>query len=238
MNFEFLGVVCLFFSVFLVPRWIFFFGESGGFSPRHPSGNPNRPCAWRTNGWPNPQRRLEKLIEDSEQPLSAAQTELLELRLSAGRLPQGVKELNLVREGLRRSSTPSSKNLRDLLRSLLPKGGWREENKSLFLLKTPLGDVPILESGDGEGPPSDHSMKSLLSQAHLIFEKGKHPTSLWVVLFIFKRITITASVNQGWMRGLKTQRWMIMDRGGLKALLVSLRMTADVDKILDVLKKG
>ncbi len=46
------------------------------------------------------QRKLEDLYKKSEQPLGTAQNELLELRLEAGRLPQGVKGLRSVRESM------------------------------------------------------------------------------------------------------------------------------------------
>src|SRR5277367_4140485 len=46
------------------------------------------------------EKRIGSLIEKSEQPLSAAQGELLELRLEASRLPQGVKNLRLAREAV------------------------------------------------------------------------------------------------------------------------------------------
>jgi hypothetical protein len=53
------------------------------------------------------QRKIEELSEKAEQPLGTAQHELLDLRLEAGRLPQGVKNLRTVRESLTGNIKPS-----------------------------------------------------------------------------------------------------------------------------------
>ena len=55
------------------------------------------------------QERIGKFAEGAEQPLSAAQNDLLELRLEAGRLPQGVKNLHEVRGSLSHSLKPAEK---------------------------------------------------------------------------------------------------------------------------------
>ncbi|HJT23492.1 MAG TPA: hypothetical protein VJ873_02895, partial [bacterium] len=87
------------------------------------------------------QRKMEQFAQTAEQPLGAAQNELLELRLEAGRLPQGIKNLRLVRESLDAAFKPAglNKTLSEVVALYLEKGDFRAEGSSLVFWKTPLG---------------------------------------------------------------------------------------------------
>src|SRR5580692_2013133 len=88
------------------------------------------------------QRKLEELYKKSEQPLGTAQNELLELRLEAGRLPQGVKGLRSVRESLAGAYQPldMKKSPLELVRFYLDEADYRSGEGFLVFLKTPLGE--------------------------------------------------------------------------------------------------
>lgn len=183
------------------------------------------------------QKRIEQFAETLEQPLGVAQNELLELRLEAGRLPQGIKNLRLVRESLETSFKPSgsSRGLLDLAGLYLEKEDYREADKSLAYWKTPLGEMPCLEvSGNGE--PTDGALKSAL--ARINHALNQNPSTGGFLYFADKGQYQACLRNAEWMQGLKSLRVMVVDFEGLTALLVSLRLARDTDHVIRVFREG
>lgn len=180
------------------------------------------------------QKKIEDLVQRSEQPLSAAQNELLELRLEAGRLPQGIKSLKLVRESLNGPLRPAplGKGLLEIAKLYLDEGDYRAESASLVHLKTSLGEMPCLEA-EGEGPLTESSMKNVLSQT------GRLEAAVGGFLYFGNEDRCRACLeNQPWMEGLKAKRLMVMDFKGLTALLISLRISKDVERVAGIFEKG
>jgi hypothetical protein len=184
------------------------------------------------------QRKLEDLYKKSEQPLGTAQNELLELRLEAGRLPQGVKGLRSVRESLAGAYAPldSKKTLLELARLYLDESDCREGEGSLVFLRTPLGEMPCLEAGKPGSPLADGNMKTalgLLSQA-----LSQNPAT-GGFLYLGEDSQYQACLQKSeWMEGLKSQRLMPMDFRGFTALLLSLRLARDSEKVLGAFEQG
>lgn len=180
------------------------------------------------------QKKIEDLVQRSEQPLSAAQNELLELRLEAGRLPQGIKSLKLVRESLNSPLHPAplGKGLFEIAKLYLDEGDYRFESASLVHLKTSLGEMPCL-AAEGEGPLTEASMKTILSQT------GRLEAAVGGFLYFGDEDRYKACLeNQSWMEGLKAKRLMVMDFKGLTALLISLRISKDVERVAGIFEKG
>ncbi len=184
------------------------------------------------------QRKLEDLYKKSEQPLGTAQNELLELRLEAGRLPQGVKGLRSVRESLAGAYNPvdHKKNLLELTRLYLDGADFHGGEGSLIFLRTPLGEMPCLEAGKQGNSLADDDMKlalNLLSRA-----LSQNPAT-GGFLYLGDDSQYQACLQKSeWMEGLKSQRLMVMDFRGFTALLLSLRLAKDAEKVLGAFEQG
>jgi hypothetical protein len=184
------------------------------------------------------QKKLENLYQNSEQPLGTAQNELLELRLEAGRLPQGVKSLKTVRESLEAAYRPqdSRKSPLELARLYLDEGAYRTGEDSLLFLKTPLGEMPCLGAGKPGSPLAEDDMKSALG---LLSRALSQNPSTGGFLYLGEEGQYQACLQKPeWMEGLKSQRLTPMDYRGLTALLLSLRLAKDAEKVLEVFGQG
>lgn len=182
------------------------------------------------------QKKMEVLIQKAEQPLSLAQNELLELRLEASRLPQGVKNLKLVRESLMGPLRPAvhSRTLAEITRLYLEEGEFREVQPSLVCWKTSLGERFCLEiegTDDSFAEPHMKNLLSLVSQSAPLAEGG-------FLYFKREKNYLACLANPEWERGLKSRGLILMDLKGLTALLVSLRLAGDVEKVLQTFDEG
>lgn len=187
------------------------------------------------------QGKLEVLVENSEKPLITAQHELLELRLEASRLPQGVKNLRLVREALASKLSPIrlKQNLADITGLYLDPGDFNVIDPHLIQLKTSLGEMPCLEMESQGSPLSEAQMKTLLSQVSQSLNKpGPDLVSGGFLYFGNDQDYQACLANSEWMEGLKSRRLMVMDFKGLTALLISLRLVRDADKVLKTFEAG
>jgi len=184
------------------------------------------------------QARVEKLVESAEQPLSSAQNELLELRLEAGRLPQGIKSLKLVREALTGSFEPrlAGQKLADITRLYLGEEGHRKEDSELVFLATSLGEMSCLQVKAAPGAPLDEALKAAL--ARLGKASSQSPSTGGFLYFEEPSHYKECLRNAAWMEGLKTQRLMAIDPQGLSAILLSLRLSRDAEKVLQVFQGG
>ena len=183
------------------------------------------------------QKKIELFAQTAEQPLGAAQNELLELRLEAGRLPQGIKNLKMVRESLETSFKPSgsSRGLLDLAGLYMEKEDYREAEKSLAYWKTPLGEMPCLEVA-GNGELTDGVLKSALVRLNQAL--NQNPSTGGFLYFTDNRQYQACLQNTEWMQGLKSLRVMVVDFEGLTALLVSLRLARDTENVIRVFQEG
>ena len=187
------------------------------------------------------QKKLEELIQKAEQPLSLAQNELLELRLEAGRLPQGVKNLKLVRESLMSTVSPGAlpQNLAEIVRLYLEDEDFGVVDPFLVCLKTSLGEMPCVEIEGEKTPLSDAQMKTLLSQVSRSLNRlGTHLVAGGFLYFKNDQDYQACLGNPDWMAGLKSHRLMAMDFKGLTALLISLRLSKDVEKVFQTFSDG
>ena len=187
------------------------------------------------------QRKMEDLIQKSEQPLSTAQNELLELRLEASRLPQGVKNLRMVRESLAHPLRPVAlqKKLVDITKLYLDEGDFRRGEEGVVYFKTSMGEMPCMEVEGESRPLSDAQMKVLLSEANRVLgKKDQNPVAGGFIYFGNDKDYQTCLANGEWMEGLKGHRLMVMDFKGLTALLISLRLSKDVDRVVRVFSQG
>jgi len=173
--------------------------------------------------------KIERLVESAIQPLSAAQNELLELRLEAGRLPQGIKNLKLVKESLNDPAQPpfKGKSLSEIARLYLGEEE-RSEGKDLVYLRTSLGEMACLEV---EGGALDNALKSALAR---ISRAGMGGFLYFNDSGSYRELL----QNPQWMEGLKTQRLIAIDPRGLAAILLSLRLSRDAEKVVQVFQAG
>jgi len=181
------------------------------------------------------QGKMQQLVENAEQPLSTAQNELLELRLEAGRLPQGIKNLKLVREALNGPSQPryAVKNLEGIVRLFLGEEGHRVEGPDLVFLATSLGEMACLEMGAG---PLDDALRSAL--ARISRAAGQNPATGGFLYFQDPARYRECLRNAQWMEGIKSQRLMLLDAQGLSALLLSLKLSRDANRVVEVFQGG
>lgn len=184
------------------------------------------------------QSKIERLVESAEQPLSAAQNELLELRLEAGRLPQGIKNLKLVREALNDPFEPlfKGKSLADIVRFYLGEEHHRVEEKDLVFLGTSLGEMACLEVDAAEGASLDNALRSALFRISRV--GSQNPSTGGFLYFNNANHYREVLQNPQWMEGLKTQRLMAIDPRGLAAILLSLRLSRDAEKVVQVFQGG
>ncbi len=183
------------------------------------------------------QKKMEHFAQTAEQPLGTAQNELLELRLEAGRLPQGIKNLKLVRESLDVSFKPTDlkKRLPDIVGIYLDPGDFRVEEPTLVSLKTPLGEMPCLEVEVGEAL-SDERMKMALARLNKAL--NQNPATGGFLYFSNPGHYTACLQNSQWMEGLKSLRLMVVNFEGLMALLSSLRLAKDADQVIQVFGEG
>ena len=186
------------------------------------------------------QRKIEDLIQKAEQPLSAAQNELLELRLEASRLPQGVKNLRLVRESLANlRPVPLQRRAAEIARLYLGEGDFKVGKQGIVFFQTSLGEMPCLEVEGGEGALTEAQMKALLPQVNGILSDAEGKAMAGGFLYFGSDRDYQACLaNEDWMRGLKSRNVMVMDYRGLTAVLVSLRLVRDAAKVVQVFEKG
>jgi len=179
------------------------------------------------------QERLQALIESSEAPLSAAQNDLLELRLEASRLPQGVKGLAEVREALRLPLAPRGPgmDLASLVATYLEADAFRKDGPSRVVLSTPLGEMPVLEAG--ENVTTEGALKSLLPGMNQLDD------SVGGFLYFPREDRYRECLANGeWMGGLQARRFHPLDLKGLTALLAALRLSRDVTTLTGVFEEG
>src|SRR6185503_7803389 len=146
MNFQFVLILAV---VFLVvwTSGTYFFWRISRTNKAQKAAEGVQPAFRLAEQWiVEAQQKIEKLIEGAEQPLSTAQHELLDLRLEAGRLPQGVKNLRMVREALNGSIRPAdlNKTLPDILSLYLDKGDYYADEKGRVYIQTSMGEVPCV----------------------------------------------------------------------------------------------
>jgi len=180
------------------------------------------------------QGRLEGFIEACEAPLSAAQNDLLELRLEASRLPQGVKNLSDVRESLALPLSPRGpgRDLAGIVGTYLEGESFGSDGPSLVKLRTPLGEMPVLEAASA-GPTED-LMKALLSKMNQL-DAG---SAGGFIFFREEAPYLECLGNPEWMEGLRARRVHPLDLRGLTALLSSLRLSKDVETLISVFDEG
>ena len=184
------------------------------------------------------QRKLEDLYKRSEQPLGTAQNELLELRLEAGRLPQGVKSLRSVRESLDGAYRPldTRKSLLELVQLYLDESDYQIGEGLFVFLKTPLGEMPCLQAGKSGNPLGDDDMKASLGTLSMVLSQNPATGGF---LYLAEDNQYQACLQKPeWMEGLKSQRLMAMDFKGFTALLLSLRLAKDSEKVLGAFEQG
>jgi hypothetical protein len=183
------------------------------------------------------QAKMEQFVQSAEQPLGAAQTELLELRLEAGRLPQGIKDLRLVRESLETSLKPAAfkKGLGDMVGVYLDPEDFRAQGASLVLLKTPLGDMPCFEEESGKAL-TDEGMKAALVGINKVLNQDSATGGF--LYFSNDAHYSECLQNSTWMEGLKARRLMALDFKALTALLISLRLSKDTDRVIRTFQEG
>lgn len=183
------------------------------------------------------QKKMEQFAQTAEQPLGAAQNELLELRLEAGRLPQGIKNLKLVLESLEASFKPGDlkKGLPEIAGIYLEKEDFQVEEPTLISLKTPLGDMPCLELEGGEAI-SDERMKAVLGRLNEVL--SQNPATGGFLYFPNPAHYSVCLQNPQWMEGFKSLRLMVVNFEGLTALLASLRLAKDADHVIQVFREG
>ena len=187
------------------------------------------------------QKKIEDLIQRAEQPLSAAQNELLELRLEASRLPQGVKSLRLVRESLLNQARPTQlkKNVAEIARLYLAPVDFKVGEQGIVFFLTSLGEMPCLEVEEGPGPLTEAQMKALLPQVNQILSDAEGKGMAGGFLYFGNDRDYQACLaNEDWMKGLKSRNVMVLDFKGLTAILVALRLSGDAGKVLRVFEKG
>ncbi len=184
------------------------------------------------------QQKIEKLIESAEQPLSDAQHELLDLRLEAGRLPQGVKNLRMVREALNSPVRPAAltKTLIEIVGLYLAEEDYRSPEKDLVYLMTSLGEMPCVEvSGEGNDF-SDRELKAAMARA----AAGGESNQVAGGFIYFAREDQFKQCRQKaeWMEALRSRRLMAVDFKDLTALLASLQLSKDSDRLIQTFQEG
>jgi hypothetical protein len=238
LNFYFLlGLVGAVFIFWVVA--VLSFTRLSRKNPYRPATAEVQPALRLAEKWlSDSQSRIERLVEEAEQPLSAAQNELLELRLEAGRLPQGVKNLQGVRDLFDTSFQPMAqdKDLAAWIGLYLEPGDLRAGEGKVQFVKTPLGEMPILKVGRSGASLGETEMKEALGSLSRALDQTQATGGF---LFLPESAHYMACLqNKEWMEGLKAHRLMATDLKGLTALLVSLRLAKDSEKVVKTFTKG
>ena len=181
------------------------------------------------------QLKIENLIESAEQPLGTAQHELLDLRLEAGRLPQGVKNLRTVRETLAGSIRPKvvNKTLEEMAGIYLTEGDYRVEDAGFIQFNTASGPVPVLETPKVESL-SDNLMKQWLAR----LSTNANPVMGGLLYFSNADQFKDCQANPEWMDALRGHKIISLDFQGLIALLVSFKLHKDTDRLIKTFQGG
>jgi hypothetical protein len=213
----------------------YFYWRINKKSPFRESLRESQPALLLADQWlAQAQQKMEDLDRRSEQPLSTAQNELLELRLEAGRLSLGIKDLKMVREALAGPWRPGkpAPGLLETARLYLPQGDYRTGEEGLVYLRTPLGEMPCLEAGGPGGPLGEEGMKralALLSRA-----LGPDSTAGGLLFFREESQYRQCLAHPPWSEGLKSHRLAAGDFRGLIGILSSLRLIRDAQGVLEV----
>ncbi len=181
------------------------------------------------------QLKIEELIESAENPLGTAQHELLDLRLEAGRLPQGVKNLRTVRESLVGSIHPTviQKPLAELVKLYLLPEDFQADEPGFVYFKTHMGAVPVFETPKVDNL-SDGEMKSWLNRLSV----HANPVMGGFLYFVNGGQFKACQENKEWIDALRNYRIMILDFQGLTALLISLKIYKDTDRLIGTFQAG
>jgi hypothetical protein len=181
------------------------------------------------------QRKIEELSERAEQPLGTAQHELLDLRLEAGRLPQGVKNLRTVRESLTGNIRPMllNKTLAEIAGLYLLMEDYQVQEADFVYFKTHVGLVPILEVPKVESL-SDGGMKKWLGR----LSAQANPVMGGFLYFADSRQFDGCQQNKDWMEALRNYKVMSLDFQGLTVLLVSFKIYQDTDRLIKTFQAG
>lgn len=181
------------------------------------------------------QRKIEELSEKAEQPLGTAQHELLDLRLEAGRLPQGVKNLRTVRESLTGNIRPLAlnKTLAEIAGLYLLAEDYQTQEADFIYFQTHMGPVPILEAPNAE-PLSDGGIKKSIGR----LSDHANPVMGGFLYFGDSGKFEACQRNKEWMEALRSYKIMSLDFQGLTALLVSFKLFQDTDRLIKTFQAG
>jgi len=181
------------------------------------------------------QRKIEKLSEKAEHPLGTAQHELLDLRLEAGRLPQGVKNLRTVRESLTGNIRPLAlnKTLAEIAGLYLLTEDYQAPEAGFVYFQTHMGPVPILEA-PSEEPLSDSGMKKWIGR----LSDQANPVMGGFLYFADSEKFEVCQRNKEWMEALRGYKILSLDFQGLTALLVSFKLYQDTDRLIKTFQAG
>jgi hypothetical protein len=82
-------------------------------------------------------------------------------------------------------------------------------------------------------------MRALLPQVSRILAEGKgNPVGGGFLYFANDRDHQDCTANESWMTGLKNQNLMVLDLKGLVTLLISLKLSKDVERVIEVFDRG
>lgn len=181
------------------------------------------------------QRKIEQFIESAEAPLGTAQHELLELRLEAGRLPQGVKNLRTLRDSLAGHIRPLALNgpVAEIAGLYLAPPDMQVEEPHFVYLRTEMGLVPVLEAPKADNL-TDGEMKDWLSR----LSAHANPTIGGFLYFAGEGNYRSFEANKDWVDALRHHRLMALDFKGLTALLISLQVAHETDQLIRVFQAG
>jgi len=183
------------------------------------------------------QAKLEALIEKMESPLGTAQHELLDLRLEAGRLPQGVKSLGDVRENLATGIRPApfKGSLKERAALFLQPENFETHSEESLTLKTPMGFLSCRQALPESETLTDESMKGVL---RLVLEVPAGGIPGGFVYFAGEEQARTFQSRPEWVEAFKKHGVIALDPKGLTALLVALKMHHDAEKVIQVFETG
>jgi uncharacterized protein YneF (UPF0154 family) len=183
------------------------------------------------------QTKLEALIEKMESPLGTAQHELLDLRLEAGRLPQGVKSIRDVRENLATGirPIPFHGSLRERAAQFLLWENYDVLSEDCLTLKTPMGPLSCRQALRETELVTEETMKGVMK---LVLEVPVEGISNGFVYFAGEPQAREFQSHPEWAEAFKKQGVIALDPKGLTALLVALKMHQDAQKLIQVFEAG
>ncbi len=187
------------------------------------------------------QSKIEELILKMDGLLTTAQHELLDLRLEAGRLPQGLKNLKLTRENMNTRFQPRrlGKNLLETIKFFLREGDFRVGNNSIVFLVTPGGELPCLEIPLASSELPGDQMRIRLEQVAGAFGKGIDQEGPRGILYIGDdNYFLNCIKDTEWMEEIRRRNFQSVDYNGLIALLLSLRLNSDVTRLIRIFQQG